>query len=124
MSYRRSAASTYISRRSTPRRRPTAPCSGVFAEFERSVIVERVNAGLARAKAHGVKLGRGNRKDDRRSADEERWGMSRAKLEGQIRKLHKDGIGILKIGRTLGVGTSVVQRAVKEQPRPFEVASA
>jgi DNA invertase Pin-like site-specific DNA recombinase len=26
---------------------------GVFAEFERSMIVERVNAGLARAKAQG-----------------------------------------------------------------------
>ncbi|MDP2355741.1 MAG: recombinase family protein [Beijerinckiaceae bacterium] len=31
---------------------------GVFAEFERGIIRERVNAGLARAKANGVKLGR------------------------------------------------------------------
>src|SRR4051794_26537023 len=31
---------------------------GVFAEFERAMIVERVNAGLARAKAQGAKLGR------------------------------------------------------------------
>ena len=30
----------------------------VFAEFERSMIVERVNAGIARAKARGVQLGR------------------------------------------------------------------
>jgi len=29
---------------------------GVFAEFERAMIVERVNSGLARAKANGVKL--------------------------------------------------------------------
>ena len=36
---------------------------GVFAEFERAMIVERENAGLKRAKAQGVKLGRGNRKD-------------------------------------------------------------
>jgi DNA invertase Pin-like site-specific DNA recombinase len=27
---------------------------GVFAEFERAMIVERVNSGLARAKAKGV----------------------------------------------------------------------
>jgi hypothetical protein len=31
---------------------------GVFAEFERSIIVERVNAGLARARAQGKTLGR------------------------------------------------------------------
>jgi DNA invertase Pin-like site-specific DNA recombinase len=28
---------------------------GVFAEFERAMIVERVNSGLARAKAKGVR---------------------------------------------------------------------
>ena len=57
---------------------------GVFAEFERAMIVERVNSGLARAKAKGVKLGRGNKKDGERSADEERWGRSRAELEKRI----------------------------------------
>src|SRR5882762_4324958 len=31
---------------------------GVFAEFERGIIRERVNAGLARARANGTKLGR------------------------------------------------------------------
>src|SRR5215471_5318893 len=31
---------------------------GVFAEFERAMIRERVNAGLARARAKGVQLGR------------------------------------------------------------------
>lgn len=31
---------------------------GVFAEFERGIIRERVNAGLARAKAKGGRLGR------------------------------------------------------------------
>ncbi len=31
---------------------------GVFAEFERGIIRERVNAGLARAKAKGTRLGR------------------------------------------------------------------
>jgi hypothetical protein len=73
---------------------------GVFAEFERAMIVERVNSGLARAKAKGVKLGRGNKKDGERSADEE----SRAELEKRVLRLHKGGTGILKIGKALGIG--------------------
>ena len=93
-------------------------CS-VFAEFERAMIVERVNSGLARAKAKGVKLGRGNKKDGERSADEQRWGMSRAELEKRILRLHKDGTGMLKIAKTLGVGTALVQGVV----RPFEAGA-
>jgi hypothetical protein len=41
-------------------------------------------AGLARARAKGVKLGRRNKRDGERSADEERWRMSRAELEKRI----------------------------------------
>ena len=74
---------------------------GVFAEFERGIIRERVNAGLARAKANGVKLGRRRTKPS---------------VEAQIVALRAKGDGILKIGRTLGVGTSVVQRVFKEMP--------
>jgi DNA invertase Pin-like site-specific DNA recombinase len=107
----------------TPSGKAMFQMCGVFAEFERAMIVERVNAGLRRAKAAGVEMGRGKRKDGSRSADEERWGMSRAELEKRILRLHKDGMGILKIGKTLGIGTSVVQRVVMEQPRPFEGAS-
>jgi len=70
---------------------------GVFAEFERGIIRERVNAGLARAKANGTKLGRRSVKPS---------------VEACIRQLRAEGMGILKIGRTLGVGTSVVQRVI------------
>ena len=65
--------------------------------------------------------GRGNKKDGERSADEKRWGMSRAELEKRIQRLYEDGMGmgILKIGKTLGVGTGTVQRVVMEQPSPF-----
>jgi DNA invertase Pin-like site-specific DNA recombinase len=70
---------------------------GVFAEFERGIIRERVNAGLARARAKGTKLGR-------RRVD--------PAIEARILKLRADGDGILKIGRKLGIGTSVVQRVV------------
>jgi hypothetical protein len=33
-------------------------------------------------------------------------------VEARIRELRAEGMGILKIGRTLGVGTSVVQRVL------------
>jgi hypothetical protein len=68
--------------------------------------------------------GRGNKKDGERSADEERWGMSRAELEKRILRLHKGGAGILKIGKALGIGTGTVQRVLMEQPRPFEVGAS
>jgi DNA invertase Pin-like site-specific DNA recombinase len=42
---------------STPAGKAMFQMCGVFAEFERAMIVERVKAGLARAKANGVRLG-------------------------------------------------------------------
>ena len=60
---------------------------GVFAEFERGIIRERVNTGLARARANGTKLGR------RRVAPV---------VEARILELKASGDGILKIGRKLG----------------------
>ena len=39
-------------------------------------------------------------------------------------RLRKGGMGVLKIGRTLGIGTGTVQRVVSEQPRPFEASAA
>jgi DNA invertase Pin-like site-specific DNA recombinase len=68
---------------------------GVFAEFERSIIVEGMNAGLARARAQGKELGR-PRVDD--------------SIEADIRKMLRAGTGKLKITKTLGVGISTVQR--------------
>jgi DNA invertase Pin-like site-specific DNA recombinase len=81
----------------TPSGRAMFQMLGVFAEFERAMIRERVNAGLARAKAKGVKLGR-------RPVS--------AKIEARIRELRAGGMGILKIARQLDIGTSVVQRVV------------
>jgi DNA invertase Pin-like site-specific DNA recombinase len=81
----------------TPSGRCMFQMCGVFAEFERGMIRERVNAGLARAKAKGTPLGRPSVKPA---------------VETRIRALRADGMGILKIARTLGIGTSVVQRVV------------
>jgi len=73
--------------------------AGVFAEFERAVIVERVHAGLARARAQGKKLGRPT--------------SLTARTERQIRDRLAKGHGKIRIGRELGVGTSTVQRIAK-----------
>jgi len=84
---------------STPSGKAMFQMLGVFAEFERGMIRERVNAGLARAKSKGVKLGR------KRIAPQ---------LEQRIRELRREGRGVLKIGQLLGVGTSAVQRVIAE----------
>ena len=63
------------------------------------MISERVKAGLARTKAKGTKLGRP---------------MASAQTEAQILKLRSKGMGMLRIGRELGVGTSTVQRVVSQ----------
>jgi DNA invertase Pin-like site-specific DNA recombinase len=82
---------------STPSGKAMFQMVGVFAEFERAMIQERVKAGLARARKDGKKLGR-----PRVSAD----------IEAKIRDARGKGLGILKIARTLGVGVSTVQRVV------------
>jgi DNA invertase Pin-like site-specific DNA recombinase len=108
----------------TPNGRAMFQMCGVFAEFERAMIQQHVLSGMARAKEAGVQFGRGNRKDDGRSKDEERWGMSRAELEKRILSLHRGGMGILKIGRTLGVGSGTVQKVLLDRPFREEEAAA
>lgn len=70
---------------------------GVFSEFERSIMQERIKAGIERAKANGVKLGR-----PRVSAN----------MELAIRAKRADGLGMNQIARVLGCGTSTVQRVL------------
>jgi DNA invertase Pin-like site-specific DNA recombinase len=68
---------------------------GVFAEFERAVIQERIKAGLGRARAQGAKLGRPR---------------ISLQTEKAILKARSKGTGIKKIARQLGIGVSAVQR--------------
>ncbi len=72
---------------------------GVFAEFERGMIQERVRAGLAKAK--GTKSGN----------PIGRPAVSEV-VEDRIRELRAGGLGILKIAREAGCGVSVVQRVI------------
>ena len=83
----------------TPSGRAMFQMMGVFAEFERSMISERVKSGLERAKANGKTLGRPKISEE---------------VEEQIIELRSQGMGILKIGRELGVGTSTVQRVISQ----------
>jgi DNA invertase Pin-like site-specific DNA recombinase len=92
----------------TPAGRLMFQVTGAFAEFERSMIRQRVHAGRKRAVEAGKTLGR-----PRISAAVEK------RIQAQLRA----GKGILKVAREVGVGTGTVQRIAQEMPRPFEVAA-
>jgi DNA invertase Pin-like site-specific DNA recombinase len=87
---------------STPSGRAMFQMLGVFAEFERSMIRERVMAGLSRAKADGIQLGR------RRLED------SDADKVAAIMAARAKGTGIRRIARDLGVGVGTVLRVTGE----------
>lgn len=80
----------------TPAGKALYQMMGVFAEFERAITVERIHAGLARARAQGKQLGR-----PRIAAD----------LERRIRgALARGDRGVRKIAAEHGVGVGTVQR--------------
>ncbi len=72
---------------------------GVFAEFERAMIQERIHAGLARARKEGKRLGRPK--------------VAR-KTERAILKARAAGRGINRIASTLHVGSATVRRVITE----------
>ena len=83
---------------------------GAFAEFERSMIRQRVRAGLARAVKDGKRLGRP--KID-------------PSIEKRILTQLRAGKGILSVARQFKVGTGTVQRIAREMgsDRPFADAA-
>ena len=70
----------------------------VFADFERSIIQERVRAGLARARGEGKVLGR-----PKIAAD----------VETAVRATLAGGTGKLKAAKLHGVGVGTVQRIAR-----------
>jgi DNA invertase Pin-like site-specific DNA recombinase len=78
--------------------------TGAFAEFERSMIRQRVIAGLKRAAEKGKFPGRPR--------------ISPA-AEKRIKSQLRSGKGILKVARECGVGTGTVQRIRWETECPF-----
>jgi DNA invertase Pin-like site-specific DNA recombinase len=68
------------------------------AEFERGIIRERVNAGLAAARQRGVQLGRP---------------ATIARRIGDVQRLKKQGLGLRAIARKLKMAPSSVFKALK-----------
>ena len=85
----------------TPSGRAMFQMMGVFAEFERAMIRERVMSGLARARGEGKRLGR-PRLDDKKAE--------------AIRRARAAGKGIRSIARDLGVGVGTVLRVTSGVP--------
>jgi DNA invertase Pin-like site-specific DNA recombinase len=88
--------------------------TGAFAEFERSMIRQRINAGLKRAIEAGKQLGRP---------------PIDPTLEKRIQSQLRAGKGMLKVAAEFGVGSGTVQRIKREmdemeEHRPLESAAA
>jgi len=92
---------------STPAGKMVFTVLGAVAELERSLIVERVRAGLRNAKAKGKRLGR-----PRVTVDTAR-----------ITALRSQGLSWAKIGEALGLGEGTVRRSAQASARnPSESA--
>lgn len=81
--------------------------SGVFAQFERAMIVERTKAGMARARARGAQIGRAPVGDGTVAA---------------IRSLRSQGLSMDRIARNLKIGKGVSQRVCQAFDREQGVA--
>lgn len=82
----------------TPAGRALFGMAGVFAEFERSMLIERTKAGLDRAKVQGKRLGRPS---------------TNPEVIARIKELRQSGMGMDRIARELEIGKSVVARISK-----------
>jgi DNA invertase Pin-like site-specific DNA recombinase len=86
---------------STPAGRLFFAIRGAFAEYERSLIVERTRAGLAAARRRGAKIGR-----PRRLSDLDRT---------RVGRLHAAGRSLGEIAALLGCSKSTVSREVRRR---------
>lgn len=80
---------------------------GVFAEFERAIIQERIHAGIAKARASGPK--KGKKPHGRPSLD--------PKVADAIHARALAGEGKRAIGRALGVPESTVRKVLAARPK-------
>jgi DNA invertase Pin-like site-specific DNA recombinase len=80
----------------TPAGKALFQMMGVFAEFERAMIQERVRAGLDRARAQGKTLGRPT--------------IDPRKMKAIAADLQAGGAGIIKLAKRHSVGVGTVQR--------------
>lgn len=92
---------------STPAGKMVFTVLGAVAELERSLIVERVRAGLRNARAKGKRLGRPNARVD----------------ENAIARLRSNGQTVREIATALGYSRSLVHKTLSKM-RAFRVANA
>jgi DNA invertase Pin-like site-specific DNA recombinase len=79
---------------STPSGKLLLHIVSAMAEFERSLLIERVKSGVAAARRRGARLGR-----------------PRARLDmDRLRELRAQGLSVRKIAEEMNVGSSTVQR--------------
>jgi DNA invertase Pin-like site-specific DNA recombinase len=88
----------------TPAGKALFQMMGVFAEFERSMIVSRVRAGMARAREKGTKSGKA---------------IGRPRIDPQRRAAIRStyqagGIGMRAVAKRFGVGVDTVRRVLIE----------
>lgn len=84
---------------STPAGRALYGMLSVFSEFERAILIDRVKAGIGRARAQGKHCGRPR--------------LDPAKAES-IRRLLASGQSMAKVARAVGVGVGTVHRIAQD----------
>jgi putative DNA-invertase from lambdoid prophage Rac len=87
----------------TPTGRAMAGLLAIFAEFEREILPERTQAGLAHARQNGKRLGRP---------------ATAAVYADEIRKLHRIGVSKSAIARQLRIGRTSVRRLLAHYSAP------
>ena len=75
---------------------------GVFAEFERAIIIERIKAGMTRARAQGKRLSRP---------------LTPEAVQERIRELRARGMSVRRVAEEVGVSKSTVANYDKPQGR-------
>ena len=91
----------------TPLGRAFFTLAAMFAELERSILIERVRAGMARARAEGKRIGRPVRVVD----------------VGELRRLRAQGFSIREIARRVNVPPSTVAKRLHPN-NPIEPETA
>ncbi len=92
----------------TPLGRAFFTLAAMFAELEREILIERVRAGMARARAEGKRIGRPERRVD---------------LE-ELCRLRGERFSIRQIARRMGVPRSTVAKRLTAIPQASEAGAA